>query len=213
MKKIVTKQEIKPLTPKIAIDYLNFKLKEGKKEFLSYRDELVPYYFSAEVFCRMINDFRKTIREYKKEEKEFSEKNNDLNDTEKKEIPFHRALKNIVFSRIKNPNIDTKIVTSLVGVLLNTFKDNKYKEYVKQSENSLIEEIKRNGKEDIFVSILEDLKKTYFFDQDIAEQINSSDNISFFDQAWNIFESQDIKDMPKEEKNKLYGYLCERYKK
>lgn len=39
--------QIQPITPKIAVDYLNFKLKE-KKDFLSYWDELVPYYFSAQ---------------------------------------------------------------------------------------------------------------------------------------------------------------------
>lgn len=59
-----------PLTPEKAIDYLQFKLVQEHKDFLSYRGELVPYPFSAEEFCGMINDFRRKIRKYNKKENE-----------------------------------------------------------------------------------------------------------------------------------------------
>jgi len=75
------KIDIQQLTPSIAADYINFKSKEepkipqknqpveDPKRFLTYRNELIPDYFSAKDFCNMINDFRKKNWEYKEKEK------------------------------------------------------------------------------------------------------------------------------------------------
>lgn len=125
-------QNIQPLTPKIAIDYLNFKLKE-KKDFLSYRDELVPAYFSAQWFCQMLNELRTKIREYKKKSPEAKQ---DEGNQEKS--AFDRALTDVVLSKIRNPRVNTSRIKSLIGVLLHVFRDTKYRTYVNQTERNIV---------------------------------------------------------------------------
>lgn len=141
MEKPQTQAQIEPLTPKIAIDYLNFKLKE-KKDFLSYRDELVPAYFSAQWFCQMINELRTKIREYKKNPPENRE-----NEKKWEKNPFNHALTEVVISKIRNQRINISTIKSLIGVLLHVFRDAKYRTYVNQTEKNISENFKKSPKE------------------------------------------------------------------
>jgi hypothetical protein len=104
-------------------------------------------------------------------------------------------------------------VKSLVGTLLHVFKNSKYQEYLNQWEAEIIDNFVINPKEDQFGIIFESLKESYFFDQEIGSQTNSSENEEFFDQAWRVFETEEIRSMPEEERKKLYRYLFEKYVK
>ncbi|HMS90684.1 MAG TPA: hypothetical protein PKC87_00475 [Candidatus Absconditabacterales bacterium] len=217
---------IRPLTPEIATDYLKFKAKEqpkiskkntlgeDPKRFLSYREELIPRYFSAEGFCQMINDLRRKIWENKKKEIL----------VDKKSTAFEDALAEVVLSKTKNIGVDIGIIKSLIGVLLHVFKDVKYKEYINQAEAEILDilsidkekeftSIQKYEKEEGFSEIINNLKNMYFFDQELGGETNSSENMEFFDQAWKIFETEEIRAMPEAEKNKLYTYLYEKYAK
>lgn len=208
------KTEIRALTPNVATDYLSFKANEhpkksknkatdAPKRFLSYWNELVPDYFSPEWFCMMVNDLRRKNWEYKKTE--IGSKN--------KSMAFHNALNNVVLPRIKNTWADFGIIKSLIGALLHVFKDSKYQEYLNQEEAEIVDNLETNPKEDEFGMIFQSLKDTYFFDQGIGNQTNSSENEEFFDQAWRVFETTEIKNMWEEERRKLHTYLHEKYSK
>ena len=45
----IEETNIKPLTPKVAVEYLQFKLSTENKDYLSYRNKLIPDYFPEEV--------------------------------------------------------------------------------------------------------------------------------------------------------------------
>lgn len=217
---------IRPLTPEIAKEYLKFKAQETPKiakkntvaedptRFLSYREELVPRYFSAEWFCAMINELRRKIWKNKETEKWWGGKS----------TAFQDALYEVVLSKTKNTWADISIIKSLIGILLHVFRDVKYEEYIKQSEAEILDilsvdgekkftSLLENQKEEEFSEIIDRLKDMYFFDQELGSQTNSSENAEFFDQAWKIFETEEIRAMPQEERNKLYTYLYEKYGK
>lgn len=208
--------DIKPLTPQIAKDYLKFKAQEtpkivkkntvaeDPKRFLSYREELVPRYFTEEWFCKMINDLRRKIWKNKEREKKL---------WVAKSTAFQDALYEVVLSKTQNTWDDIGSIKSLIGILLHVFRDVKYKEHIEQSEAEILDNFITNPKEDQFEVIFQDLKDMYFFDQELGGETNSSENGDFFDQAWKVFETQEIKSMPQEERNKLHAYLYERYGK
>ena len=128
------KIKITSLTPEIADNYLKFKLEEQNLDFIKYWREFVPCYFSEDKFCKMVNDLRNKIREYRDQDRileqnalleqsalDSEERTHDL-DAKKninKHIPktesaFKRSLGEIVFTRINNNYIDSKKVVSLV---------------------------------------------------------------------------------------------------
>lgn len=108
--------------------------------------------------------------------------------------------------------------------MLHVFRDVKYQEYIKQSEAEILDILsadtqkeftstQENHKEEEFGEIIDNLKEMYFFDQELGGETNSSENGDFFDQAWKVFETEEIKSMPQEERNNLRAYLYEKYGK
>lgn len=193
------------LTVKIARDYLNFisneppktskknKKTEDPKRFLLYRKELVQNYFSPEEICSMVDDVREKIRQ---------------------STSFYYAVREVVLPKIRTKRwVDIGKIISLISVLLHVFKDSAYKEYIEQSEAEIVTNLRTNEKEEEFVILLESLKNNYFFDQEIGNEMNSSENERYFEQAWGVFEKKETQDMPEEEKRKLYEYLYEKYAK
>ena len=100
-----------------------------------------------------------------------------------------------------------------MGILLHVFKDSKYEEYLKQSKAQIHDNLWTNSKEEVFWTIFQSLKDSYFFDQEIGNETNLSENIRYFDQAWKVFEKEEISDLPEAEKLKLYRHLFEKYVK
>ena len=203
----IEETNIKPLTPKVAVEYLQFKLSTENKDYLSYRNKLIPDYFSANEFCSMFNNLRKTMWKYNQEM--IGEKDSH----KEKESAFQYAMQTIIAPRMRNPSFQFGITKSLVGVLLNVFRDSTYQEYLNQVEARISDILERNIKDEQFSMIFQGLKDTYFFNQWLWNQTSDSEDREFFDQAWNVFESQEIKEMPEPEKNKLYRYLYEKYVK
>jgi len=50
---------IRPLTPKIVLEYLNFKKEYEGKDFLGLWEKIVPKYFTEESFCVYVDILRK----------------------------------------------------------------------------------------------------------------------------------------------------------
>lgn len=217
------KPNIRPITPEIVQNYLEFKKFQEHKNFLSYRDDHLSHFFSQEEFCHMINSLRKKMWEYREEKKTSDEKikQNEWqkkDEWDKKKSPnkeqecyFDRAVKEIIVPKIKNIPIDFSIIKKLVGVLLHVFKDSNYQEYLNQAKAKIYNNLSTNTKEDEFYTIFQSLKESYFFDQEIGNETSGSENERFFEQAWQKFETEEMKNISPVEKSKLYKYLFQKY--
>ena len=50
--------KIESITPKIALEYLQYKKEYEKKDFLQIWHRIIPIYFSKTDFCKYIDDLR-----------------------------------------------------------------------------------------------------------------------------------------------------------
>ncbi|MEI7558023.1 MAG: hypothetical protein WCJ45_04270 [bacterium] len=108
---------IKPLTPKIAVEYLQFKQAYEGKYFIDTWNAIIPRYFTEEEFCSHINALREKRIEMASRGSRESTK------------VFNTAFDKSLWNKIKNKRIDLEIFRQLVGSLMSVYKSPKFKQF------------------------------------------------------------------------------------
>jgi len=55
--------DMPPISPKLALEYVDFKKRYEAKDFIVTWKNIVPTYFSAEDFCSSVDEIRKKVKE------------------------------------------------------------------------------------------------------------------------------------------------------
>ncbi len=224
MNEIPKKPIFIPLAPEGAL----YALKNKKPEYLEIWNQIIPYYFSAQEFCDLLNEVRRKRIQYTQEidkkiewlknrqeqdttsseEKQFLQKRIDDLKTEKKDV-FIQArqgvFQNILYSRCKNANITHsevyKLVWSLAGINKTT-KELAQDQNEKTNKDVYKELSYMDTYEEEILSILEQYINEYFTEKGITNSINTEERKEYAPKAWSLFSNRhkdDIKDKKMEE--------------
>lgn len=143
------------LTPAEANKYLRFKVDKEQVNFFPLRSEIVPDKISASDFCKMINKVREKIWEYNDQERRLKEEQlvDQINNqtpwqpipNKKKENNWEKAVSEIVIPVAKSNYIKFRTIRSLVGLFMGMYRDSKYEEYCRQTEERIADTLSQSA--------------------------------------------------------------------